>query len=117
MSAAMDWIASHRRPFLELSARRLLEFWFPNPAGVPAYAYTIWLITLLSLAGLAAMTRQRLPMTWFVGAVFLVYPVVYYFVQSSIRFRYPILWLSLLPAGYGLNRLFGGVRTARRRAL
>lgn len=106
LGKALYWIRSHPGRFRELTARRFLEFWFPNPATVTIYSYSIWLITALSFGGLAQMIWNRLPTTWFFMMVFLIYPAVYYLVQSSVRYRYPILWLSLLPAGYCL-RHFG----------
>jgi hypothetical protein len=72
---------------------------------VTIYSYSIWLITALSFGGLWLMMRRRLPVAGFVAIVFLIYPAVYYLLQSSVRYRYPVLWLSLLPAGYALRRL------------
>jgi hypothetical protein len=106
LGKALYWIRSHPSRFGELTARRFLEFWFPNPATVTIYSYSIWLITALSFGGLVRMIRNRLPIAWFLTMVFLIYPAVYYLVQSSVRFRYPILWLSLLPAGYCLRHLW-----------
>ena len=34
----------------------------------------------------------------------LSYPFVYYFVVTGVRYRYPVLWLSLLPVGYLAQR-------------
>ena len=45
---------------------------------------------------------------WFFGcsvAVFVVYPPMYYVVISDPRYRYPILWMSLLGFGYAVERL------------
>ena len=102
LTQALHWIRSHPARFGELTARRLVEFWFPNPAVVTIYSYSIWLITAISFAGLRLMIRNRLPVTGFLVIVLIMYPAVYYLLQSSIRYRYPILWLSLLPAGYAL---------------
>ena len=33
---------------------------------------------------------------------------MYYVVVSDMRYRYPILWLSLLPAGYFLREIAEG---------
>ena len=110
MNKALNWIRSHPAGFLELTIRRFVEFWFPNPATVTIYSYSIWLIKVLSFAGLWLMIRRRLPVTGFVAIVFLIYPAVYYLLQSSVRYRYPVLWLSLLPAGYALRRLVPAVK-------
>jgi hypothetical protein len=33
--------------------------------------------------------------------VLVVFSLPYYFVQSEMRYRTPVLWLSLVPAGIG----------------
>jgi hypothetical protein len=35
----------------------------------------------------------------------MIYPLMYYIVVSDLRYRTPVLWLSLLPAGYFLSML------------
>ena len=93
-------MSAHPGRFWVLTLRRFREFWFPV-AGERAYmTYTIWLITLLSIPGLVLMAKRREPVTWFVAAVLLIYPLMYYVVVADVRYRYPVLWLSLLPAGY-----------------
>jgi len=37
--------------------------------------------------------------------VLAVYPPIYYVVVSDVRYRYPVLWLTFLSAGYLLTRL------------
>jgi len=39
----------------------------------------------------------------FVLFVLFIYPLMYYVVVSDVRYRLPVLWLSLLPAGYFLT--------------
>lgn len=48
------------------------------------------------------MLRHRQRIGYFIVAVWLIYPTMYYVMVSSDRYRYPILWTSLLPAGYFL---------------
>jgi hypothetical protein len=31
-----------------------------------------------------------------------VYPILYYFIQASTRYRSPVLWISVLPAAYAV---------------
>jgi hypothetical protein len=75
LTRAAEWIRSHRARFLELTAHRI---WFPNPASVTIYSYSIWVITALSFAGLGLMLRKQMSITGFLAAVFLLYPLVYY---------------------------------------
>jgi hypothetical protein len=128
---AKAWVRAHPSMFLTLTARRILEFWFP-PAEVipPAYAfsnnfgladynqrwmrqqhgvdYAIWIVTGLSICGMALMVFRRQAVVVFVLAVLVVYPLMYYLVVSDVRYRYPVLWLSLLPAGYFVYELMSG---------
>jgi 4-amino-4-deoxy-L-arabinose transferase-like glycosyltransferase len=103
---AIVWIRSHPSRFRELTLARVREFWFPEPAP-PAYTfYATWLITALSIPGMILMARHRLPAMWFVLVLWIVYPLMYYIVVSSDRYRYPVIWSSLLPAGYFLSVLW-----------
>jgi len=128
---AKAWIRAHPAMFVKLTTRRVLEFWFP-PAEVipPEYTfsnnfgladyderwmhqqhgidYAIWAVTGLSIFGLALMVFRRQTVVVFVLAVLVVYPLMYYLVVSDVRYRYPVLWLSLLPAGYFICELMRG---------
>ena len=111
VSSAIDWARGHAGSFFHLTAKRIVEFWFPSPVyGV--YGRSIWLVTALSIPGLFLM-RRSLRMR-FMGTVFLVYPCLYYVVVSDYRYRYPILWLSLLPAGYAISLALRRVRLPKR---
>jgi hypothetical protein len=102
---AIAWIRSHPARFGQLTAARFVEFWFPDPSEHWFRCYVIWGITLLSLPGIILMLQHRERISFFLLAVWLMYPPVYYVMVSSDRYRYPILWASLLPAGYFLTWL------------
>lgn len=104
-AAAWKWIASNPKRFRELTLARIFEFWFPEPVVPPYAAYGMWIITILSIPGLVLMVRHRNPVTWFLLIVWLAYPAMYYIMVSCDRYRYPILWTSMLPAGYCLAAL------------
>jgi hypothetical protein len=108
---AETWARNHPRRFLVLTADRFRDFWFPAAAGHPYKMAVIWLATLLSIPGLVLMARKRLEVTYFLLAVFALYPVMYYVVVSDVRYRYPILWLTLLPAGFYCDALLKRVRS------
>ncbi len=105
---AVQWMASHPQRFAYLLSGRFLFFWFPSGS--------IWIevVTGLSLVGLGLALGQRQKMAWFAAAVFVLYPLTYYMVQASVRFRYPILWLSLLLAGYLLDRVYTAFRPSHK---
>jgi hypothetical protein len=100
---AANWIHTHPFRFLQLTLQRFRDFWFP-PADKHGFsAHVIWLITALSGPGLILMARNRQPVTPFAGAVLLIYPLMYYLVVSDVRYRYPVLWVSVLSAGYSVR--------------
>lgn len=103
-STAVQWIRANPGRFLELTRHRVADFWFPSAEG-GIYAYTVWFLTLATAPGLFFMWRRGTGFALPALAVMAVYPLLYYVVVSDVRYRYPILWLSLLPAGYLLSRL------------
>jgi hypothetical protein len=78
-------------------------FWFSEPRDPAQHRWLIIGVTLLSFAGLLLLALRRERIALFFGASWLVYPFIYYFVQHDVRYRDPILWLTLLPAGYVLS--------------
>jgi len=66
-------------------------------------AWAIWFVTSLSVPGLVLMAYRREAVTIFAFATLVIYPLVYYIALSNLRYRYPVLFLSLLPAGYFLR--------------
>jgi hypothetical protein len=107
-STALHWIRANPGRFLQLTGRRVADFWFPSTEG-GIFAYTVWFLTLATGPGLFLMWRRGTGFAAPALAVLAAYPLFYYVVVSDVRYRYPILWLSLLPAGYLLSRLIGGL--------
>ncbi len=102
LAAAKVWMHNHPDRLLRLTASRIAVFWFPRTPQQPFRAIIIWIVTLLSLPGLIQMAYERVTFTLFTISSLLIYPLAYYVVLSDVRYRYPVLWLSLLPAGYFL---------------
>ncbi|MFC5864336.1 hypothetical protein ACFPT7_18665 [Acidicapsa dinghuensis] len=124
-----QWIASHEGQFLQLTAERFIAFWFPVVEKIPpdfvsrsvgrggsqaaqswiaeqnVTAYVMRFATVLSIPGLIVMMRRREPVIWFIIAALALYPLLYYVVVSDMRYRYPVLWISLLAAGYLIRLL------------
>jgi len=106
----MAWVRSHRTPFLHLSLARFRDFWLPPREDHPFKSVTIWIATLLSIPGLLLMIYRRERVTPFALFVLAIYPLMYYVVVSDVRYRIPVLWLSLLPAGYFLAKIGERIR-------
>jgi hypothetical protein len=96
---AIEWMRTHPTHVRRLTLARVRDFWFPIADKNLFQSVVIWLSTLLSIPGLILMMRRRAQVIPFVLFVLLIYPLMYYIVVSDVRYRLPILWLSLLPAG------------------
>jgi hypothetical protein len=96
---AKAWIQTHPTLFFRLTLARVRDFWFPSRQDHPFSNGLICLVTLLSIPGLIRMVYRREKAVLFILFVLLLYPLMYYLVLSDLRYRYPVLWLSLLPAG------------------
>jgi hypothetical protein len=97
---AIDWMRTHPARFLELFRARASMFWFSEPRDSAPHRWSIIAVTLASFLGLALLAARRQSITIFLAACWLIYPLIYYCVQHDVRYREPILWLTLLPAGY-----------------
>jgi hypothetical protein len=98
---ALVWIGANRQQFLSLTARRFRQFWLPDLAHVWE-TIEVWMITLISLVGILVMARKNPVSAWLMFTAWVFFPTIYYVVQSDPRYRYPIYWTSLLPAGCAL---------------
>ena len=58
------------------------------------------IISALAVPGLILLMYRRIPVSLYLAVVAATYPLIYYVVVSDVRYRYPVLWLSLLSAGY-----------------
>jgi hypothetical protein len=99
---ALNWIATHRATFLNLTVRRFRLFWFPDTDRAWE-AVAVWIITLLSFFGLWFMAGKNRFAAVLLLTAWLLFPLVYYVIQFEPRYRYPMYWTSLLPAGYALT--------------
>ena len=101
---ALAWIWSNPRQFAWLTARRFVTFWFPQDGGY-RYSIPLGILTLLAFAGLNWMRQEHRAAAMLFDSTLLVYPLVHYLVQIEARYRYPILWATLLPAAYAIVRI------------
>jgi hypothetical protein len=97
----LAWIESHPGRFLQLTAARIFEYWVPIRRSLALSAVEA-LIALAAWSGLGLLIRRRNPIGTVFLAIFLSQPLIYYFVQSSERYRFPIEWCIMLCAGEAL---------------
>ena len=106
LAMALDWIGHHRPAFARLTLWRVVQFWCPS-TEYGSYAVACWIVTLAGAWGLLLLRRRNPFFFRLCLAVFAGYPLFYYVVISDVRYRYPILWLSLLAYGYALEAIRG----------
>ena len=96
---AKTWMRTHPSAFRHLTLCRIRDFWFPVPWDSRFESAVIWLATALSIPGLVIMALRRDRALFYTLSALGIYPMMYYIVISDVRYRLPVLWLSLLPAG------------------
>jgi len=113
---AFLWIDANREPFLALTWERLRQFWFPSLDN-RWEMFSVWGVTLLSLAGMWILFRDNPSAAWLMAVTWLLFPAIYYFVPAEPRYRYPIYWTTLLTAALPLAHLLRSIqaRLAARR--
>lgn len=100
---ALDWMYQHPGKFAVLSMERFGYFW-AGPKEHPFEFVITTAYTLLGVIGLAFMARRVGAQHFRVWCVALIaYPVLYYVVQYTSRYRVPIDWMIWLSAGFALS--------------
>lgn len=106
LQTARDWISANPARFAELTVLRTVYFWFPKTTR-PAQMALLWLLTALGGAGLWQLFRStrylHRAMAWGIALIWASFPLVYYLLQSSPRYRFPIHWSFLLPAAFAVH--------------
>jgi hypothetical protein len=98
---ALTWMAAHPKEFLWLVLRRIFYFWFPEMKR-PLQTFAMAGLTVGAIFGLFVLrSRDRWLAACFV-VVLVSYPIVYYVVQASPRYVYPIQWMLFFLTSYGL---------------
>ena len=109
---AVAWIEGNPGRFVLLMKQRFLAFWFFSPTGIffggpplPMGILILWTVTPLGLAGLWLLYRKDptaagLCLTWM-----LLYPPIHYITLFTTRYRFPLLWVSFIPASFLLTEV------------
>jgi hypothetical protein len=111
----LTWIAAHPGPSFILMAQHAFFFWFPPLADsiseIPAvvawpYAIAKWMLTLLALAGWFRLRNLAAPAASWVAVILVTFPLVYYLVNWSSRYRAPMEWVLVFLAGVAIGGIF-----------
>jgi hypothetical protein len=100
-ATAKAWIEAHPRRFVTLTLQRLFDFLFPEDPdnGAGGLPWAVPLASLLCLPGLVPLWRSDRRGAAMLTLWLVCFTVAHAFVLSTARYRVPILWAFLLPAG------------------
>jgi hypothetical protein len=89
MANALQWIQTHPSRFVSLTVRRVFWFWIPWKPVLLMRIYEV-LLAALGIAGFVLWSRRGDRRAWFGLVAVLVFPAIYYVVQSTLRYRFPL---------------------------
>jgi hypothetical protein len=109
LRAGLTWIRQNPSQALLLVAQHTLYFWFPPGPDFYSglypglarralwiYAAVKWGLTLFSFAGLALLWNRNRMAAMHLGSMLAMYPLMYYLMNWSSRYRSPIEWVLVL---------------------
>jgi hypothetical protein len=109
---AYYWISANPWRFSSLTLQRIFAFWFPFEADSPLQQLiiqgrrkerlTIYAMTILSVVGLPLLMKSNRAVGLVLASWLLVFPLIYYMHLFEDRYRYPILWVTLVSGSYPL---------------
>ncbi len=101
LQSAFDWIEGHPEQFLMLTVRRFAIFWFM--LGWPPWkALFLIPMVLLGVDGCVLMIRSHPIAGWTIASIPILFPPVYYIVQTSSWYRFPAYWTVSFFAFYAI---------------
>jgi hypothetical protein len=109
---AYRWIAANPRRFISLTLQRIYAFWFPFETDSPLQQFTIqgqrrerltiYVMTILSILGLPLLIKSNRAVFSVLVSWLFIFPLIYYVALFEDRYRYPILWVTLVSGSYPL---------------
>lgn len=109
----LEWVRSDPGAYLSLTAIRFVSWWFP-PRPLILLPLKL-VISLLAFAGLRMMFRVSPIAAWLIVITWITFPDIYYLVQWSSRYRYPMDWQLLLCASLAIYAGWQALIRARRK--
>jgi|GEM_PF-3135159 len=101
LAETLSWIRDDPGDFLHLTFQRFIAWWFPPGPNVIVQAAKLGL-SLLAFAGLYFIFRSQ-PLTgWLILLTWVTLPDIYYVIQWSSRYRFPMEWQLLISASAAL---------------
>jgi hypothetical protein len=114
LSIALHWVRAYPGEFLYLTWQRFIAWWFPPGPDIVIQVAKLC-ISLLAFAGLIILLRRRLVLAWLFLLTWVTFPDIYYVLQWSTRYRFPMDWELLMGASVALAAAYGVVRGGSKR--
>jgi len=99
---ALEWVRSHPRESAERTIVHAMYFWFP-PATVFLLRVARGLLTALAVCGMVLLLARRAPGGYVIAVIWVSFPLIYYVVYWSSRYRYPMEWTLVVAAAVALS--------------
>jgi hypothetical protein len=107
---ALGWIKGNPGQFASLTRQRFMAYWFFTPRGIffdgrhlPLGILILWTVTPLSLVGLWMLFKKDPIAAGMCLLWMLLFPPIYYILSFTPRYRFPLLWVSFIPASFVLS--------------
>jgi hypothetical protein len=101
----LHWVYTHPAQEASLSLGRIFRFWFPTLKKSRIQTIVTWGGTIAGLIGFALWFRRTEASAWIMAALFFAFPLTYYLIYTTNRYRYPVVPVLLLFAGDMIRRL------------
>jgi hypothetical protein len=109
----MDWIRTHPRKFVVLTAQRIVDFWtLPGAARIKSWTWVP--LEVLAFWGIAILLQQDVALGWVMLSVWIGFPLAYYLVQTDSRYHYPLDWSTLVLGAFAAEQLVRNKLRARK---
>jgi hypothetical protein len=105
LQQALHWISIHPLRFTILSLQRLFYFWFPRMRRWPQ-SFLMGIFSIGAFVGSIQLLRRGNASGWLCFGILTAYPLIYYFVESSARYRGPLDALLVFLTIYGIMSMF-----------
>ena len=104
MEQAKEWIRANPGETATLTAQHAIHFWFPVEVN-PIHTGLEWLLTLAAAAGMWLFWGKNRTAAALIASMWIFYPLLYWIVVWSSRYRYPLNWTLILMAAVTIDRI------------
>jgi hypothetical protein len=104
MDQAIAWICANPASFARLTLSHFVLWWFPP--GNPIFIAMKAVLAVFAFFGLKILWTTHRPVAALFAITWLTLPTLYYFIQWSSRFRYPMEWQLIICASVALHALW-----------